>query len=448
MIKNNNKRKILLCILVSVLFLNIYPFSGLGFDSDATTIKANWLYVDVGDFVDYSQTSWENNLKVSSGGSDLKSFTNLGMVSANSSEILYKASAVFGYEVSVHSVVGFEDIFPGINREVRETYPFFKITRQSAWLSPITYSVSYFNIEKGDYHEHSYEGHIPITVGLRDTTSMQNNIQLNGQTFAMPEYIVDIMGARVELLRSGEIGEYTDEFEDLSGIENGTVNLQEFSDFAEVDHELVDFLNNRDLGFQKGKISEISESPTIQQKMLDGHQGGHEYPNPSPAKDKTFSFEIYAYIQPEVYEHVQYNEVCYAAINFDDWGWNIGYIEVVKGPVNRALPRRVVAIHTNNYFLHWDLEFEVEFHATVPSTAELTEAVLDDPYLQMGDFIWDTSLTGDYKVDIPLTYPPDIFSEFLGIIILIVVVIAGIYIFMKIGVPLLMFKLGQKSRKS
>ena len=61
--------------------------------------------------------------------------------------------------------------------------------------------------------------------------------------------------------------------------------------------------------------------------------------------------------------------------------------------------------------------------------------------------IWDTSIVGTYHVEVPLT-TGDILSDLLpwiALIIVIVFVILGIYVFIQVGMPLILLYAKAKS---
>ena len=139
---------------------------------------------------------------------------------------------------------------------------------------------------------------------------------------------------------------------------------------------------------------------------------------------------------------VQYNDIRGAEIKYWCWGLWEGDIDVITSPHTWTAPKRVVAVHTRNNFIHVDFTVDVEFYATIQSTAELTQSILADPYLKRGDMVWDTSFTGDYDVSVALGKRNfwellgldglfDIFGDIIMWIIIIAVAGIGAYIILK-----------------
>lgn len=332
-------------------------------------------------------------------------FENLGMISSSETEVLYKSRATFGFEVTAHTNVDFRSVYPNINLNKQHTEWFFSIQREYflSWATSV-HDVSWNTIELGDMREHDYDGSIPITIGIRDIIGNTGSITLNGQTFDTPAYTSDVIKTTVTNIRDGEVGGYVDRFTNVADVSEGEVSLQILEDdFSAAETAVVNWYNDKNLGWRAG---DIERGGTIQQSMIGGSQIGTEFTNIQSSSSYTFSLN--AQIKPEVYEFVQYNTITSAKIKYYAWGLWEGNIDPKFGPSTGIAKKRIVAVHTTNGFLHWEFEVDVEFYATIQSTAELTQAILNDPYLKAGDIMWDSTITGDYKVDVPLTTQDDI----------------------------------------
>jgi len=103
-----------------------------------------------------------------------------------------------------------------------------------------------------------------------------------------------------------------------------------------------------------------------------------------------------------------------------------------------------------NRYVHQEFNVEVNFLASMQFDPILGGVILEDPFVRAGDFVWDESLLGtsDYTI-VQYTPVQDFFDMLLTtalpIILVIIIIGVGIYVFMKIGMPLLMFRMGQKS---
>ncbi len=413
-------------------------------------MKANWLYVNAGTFDDSSPHSWENKITISTGGEDLLEFQNLGIVSYSDTQVIYKSRARFGFEATAYTSVGFRDQYPNINLDNKRIESFFRVARKTNFqYTSKQYNVEWREISLGTAREHQYTGTVPITVGIKDLTGNAGSLTLNGETFSIPEYTSDILQVKVVSLRDGEVGNYRDLFTNVNDVSEGSLTYKILSDdFSDSQKQVVAYLNENKIGWIPGNVI---KGQTLFQSVVDGSQVGSTFHNVNPAQTKFMVAPVYINLQPEIYEYVQYNKIRYADIRYivENIGiWPVyvahaGDIEILNGPATRTAQKRIIAINTKNPYLHWDFEAEVEFYATVQSTAELTQAILNDPYLKRGDMVWDTSFTGDYKVEQTFqtseifTIFDDLFGGILNFIIIIVIVGVSLYIFIQIGIPLI-----------
>ncbi|MFX1502032.1 MAG: hypothetical protein ACFFDH_13800 [Promethearchaeota archaeon] len=421
----------------------LIPYSFVDVQGYTPTIRADWLYITTGTFQDNSPHGYEKNIKISSGGIDLLSFENLGIISYSDDEVLYKARTEYGFEITAHTDSGFNDIYPYINLNKQFSEWFLKVSRKYCFDYETTdYNVKWNSIDLGPKNEHNYDGVIPVSVGIRDIIGNTGTISLNGQTFETPSYVADIVRTKVTSVRLGEVGGYEDQFI-MNDVSEGTVHFQELDDdFTASESKIIAYLNTANLGWTAGSIQ---RGQTLQQAVVGGAQTGTEYSNPTSSD--LYTFYLDTRLQPQVYEMVQYNTIRYAHVKYGaEWCWS-GLWEVLEGPAAKAAPKRITAVHVDNQVIHWEFEVIVDYYATVESTAELTQAILDDPFLYQGDMVWDVGFTGDYDVEVtPTRYSigdyfsglfGGLFGNFWTILIIIIVVGVVVYIFIKIGIPLI-----------
>ena len=426
------------------------------FDPETCVIRANWLHVGLGE-VDTGDLP-RNKIIFSSGGESLTEFENLGNFSITDEELLYKSRAKFEFGITVHTVVGIRNVLPDLDLNKYVKNLFFYVLRAKMYGNTEEYYyVEWNQLDYGDrINLFDYATFLPVTVGIKKLTGLNGSVTLNNHTYKTPTITGDILKVIVTNVTSGSIGNYTDTFEDISGIEEASVELVPLDDFSSDDQRIIDYYNNADLGWQAGPIE---EGGTITQSMASGGQPGVTFNNPNPRDDKMFTFNLHSVLAPGTYEYVQYNHIRQAGIVFWEWGFWAGHVDAVYGPVSKIVPRRVVGVHTNNYFVRWDFSVDVEFLATIPSTAEFSRLVLNDPYLVMGDWVWDSSIVGSYEVDIPLNpyYPDEFWEDLMGaifgalgpilsIFLVIIVIILGI-LMLFVWVPRLIAKSMRKKRK-
>ena len=415
-------------IIIQTLFvIPIYSNA----ETENLSITANWLSVQNDGFVDLTPNEYENDLFIELGGYDLHKFENKGLLFEDTTDetLVYGGIITLGFEMTALTTVDHEDMYPKINIDSKTTVPYFGLVRATLG-GAITslYSLSYREIDYGSvYVPHEYNGYIPLTVSMKNLTATSGSMTVDGTTLKTPEYVFDVMGVETDINRSDIIGEYEDRFIDINQITEGKVNFDVQTDLLPTQTKVVDYMNDAGIGWRAGSVE---EGQTIQQFTIYGEGGTH--PNPNPNIDKEFTFNVGMKLKPSAYEYVQYNDITKAGVLLWEWGFWSGNLDVQYGPTTSRL-KRVVAVHVVNYMIHWDYSVEVYVYATIPSTAELTQTVLDDPYLQMGDFVWDTSITGDYKVEVPITegaFLLAILPYLIGFIVIVVIILI-IYLYIK-----------------
>ena len=415
----------------SILFFTLILIPIVSIKGEATPIiESNWLYTELGAFQDKTPHSWENKIQFASGGYDLLSFENLGIVASTDELVVYKSAVQFGLEITANTYAGISDSFTGLDLAHDNGYTYFSVIHTGVFgihLSSQSYSVHWNSVEFDSFRNHNYDGVIPITVGIKDITSKSGAMALNGVLINFPEMKADVLQVKVQEVRPGVVGSYEDIFTDISGISEGKVELISFDEQLPGPTSLINYYNSQDLGFHVGNVM---KGMTYQNMEAGGSQKGATFDNVDPANNEAFTFNLFSLLTPEAYETVQYNTIKYAGILHDVF---TGFIVPTVGPATKVAPLRRVAVKTVNPFVHWDLTVEVEFYATIASTAKLTESILSDPFLERGDWVWDTSVVGDYEVQVIL---PNVLTEIImgiiiGIIVIVVIAAILLWIFFK-----------------
>ncbi len=415
-------------IIIQTLF--VIPIYGNA-ETTNLSISSNWLSVQTSGFVDLSPNKHENDLYTEIGGYDLIEFENLGLLLESTTDdlLVYGGKITFGFEMTALTTVDYSDMYPNINIDYKRTVPFFALVRAQLFASPVSlYSLSYREVNYGDtYVPHEYNGYIPLTVSMKELTMNTGSMTIGGETLDTPEFIFDVMGVDTKIIRSDVVGEYEDRFIDINNIDEGKVNFNIQTDLFPTQTKVVKYMNDAGIGWRAGSVE---EGQTLQRYIVYG--GGGTYQNTNPNIDKEFTFNVNMKLKPSAYEYVQYNDITKAGVLLWEWGFFSGNLDISYGPTTQRV-KRVVAVHVVNYMIHWDYSVDVLVYATIPSNAELTKTILSDPYLKFGDFIWDTSITGDYKVEVPITAGAFLLGilPWLIIIVVIVIIILVVYFYMK-----------------
>ncbi len=418
-----NKSLILLVSIVSILLIQTISFAphATAVSTSDAVITEDWMSVTKGTFVDTSPDSRENKLWSYVGGKDLLSFTNLGVsnTKTNDAVLVYEAEVILGFEMTMYTSAAFDNIYPNIDIDNTIKTPFFGVgfTRlyPLAWWTNV-YDVGYNDIVLGTKVDHDYTGSIPITVGFKTWTGKQP-LTVNGVKISTPYYSADISNVKTVNIRSGEVGGYEDVFVDSTGFREGTVDFTTSEDTPGDIMDTLEWLEGKNLGWTG---SEDTYNSGIQQSVITAPYGN--YDNAHPATNKEFSFSVPAQLRPEVYSIKNDIELRTAAIVFEQQLFGDWKLTVLSQPATRMI-KRTVGVRVINQFVHWDFTVKMIVYATVVNSAELSQSILDDPYLEMGDFIWDTGFVGVREVDVRVLDAPN------PLIWLVIAVVAGVVLF-------------------
>ena len=416
--------------IVSILLIqtiSITPLSTAISTSDAV-VTEDWMSVNEGTFVDTTPDSRENKLFSYVGGKDLISFKNLGVSNTKTTDeiLVYEAEVIFGFELTMYTFAAFDNIFPKIKIDNYVYEQFFSV--ETSMLYPArrwteTYDVGYIDVKLGEKVSHEYTGSIPITVGFKDWTG-KKPLTVNGVEISTPYYSADISHVKTVDIRGGEVGGYEDVFVDSTGFREGTVDFTKNEDASDETGKILDWLDSKNLGWTG---NEKTYNTGIQQSVPTAPPD--DYDNAHPATNKEFSFSVSAQLRPEVYAIKNDIELRTAAIWFHQEFWGDWFLTVMQSPETRMI-KRTVGVHVVNQFVHWDFTVKMIIYASVQNSAELSESRSLDPYLEMGDFIWDTGFVGVREVEVrPPSDPEDDWWIWL---IVILIVGVGAYIGYKI----------------
>jgi len=430
-----NKKNLLLGVFFSLIFIGILPNMVKASDTPVADpiVKANWLYINVAD-------DQYDNMVFSSGGEDLHSFRNLGIVSATEKEVLYKAEATFGFEITAHSSVSVRDAFPQLNPDRIITEPYLYVS--DVYIGSVQdrrYDAQWSDVYLGEMNAHDQLKYTPITVGIKPLTSTSGTIYVNGEAFSVPTYTFDVIQSNVNFLEKREIGVYDNTFVDVLQNQELEVSFTDLDDTSNENQMVINYLNSHDIGID---ATADPVGTRLSQKVLDASQEGSTFHNPNPAENELYTFNLYSRIAPEITKYTQ--PVKKTQVSLGVLHGLITELKVTYGPSTTYIPR-CVGVYIQNYYLHWKLTVDVELYATIPSTAELTETILHEPALELGNWVWSTSImSGDVNITLQTKDSLDIIwqvvNEFLWIIITIVLVAVGLYIFVRVGVPMIVRK--------
>lgn len=482
---------VLLIAIVPLSILAIIPYTPLVVPSRFGAIDYTWIAVSVDPFEDIHTNDGQGKFYVSKGGYQLYSFTNEGLIGYDNETgmLYYRASAVFRFGINAYTLAGVTDAFPNMELSARKTKDYVEIYKYpsiNVWcedpsdpydkfneLEIIHAKVNYRSIDfdknvadvfgepfkNVNFKAHDYDGVLPITVSLHEDFGTITELEVaKGLTLYNPKIIAEVKKVVVDVTRSDTVGDYSD------------IYMNEQTDFGEVSiYFPVDSDAALGSGTRKADVTQTIQDMDLGSKLGERKEGitvtcgvtGKDELRAEPVgvvfdnleTTSSYSFDLPLRIKPKFSYSSQDVSVRWAQIEWDyeDFIFNPAGVWVMEGPRTDVYPR-YSSVHATNRYVHQEFNVEMNFIASMQFDPKLGGVVLEDPFVISGDFIWDESLygTSDYTL---VQYTPvqdfmDTFVEtILPIILVIIIIGAGIYIFMKIGMPLLMFRMGQKSRE-
>lgn len=483
----DNKLLLIILLIASVPVISVLSaFSILAIPSRFGTVDYTWISISAGDFNDISTDDGQGRFFTSTGGAQLISFTNegyFGMVEQNGT-IFYRASAVFRVGVNAFTLADIYDMFPNMEVDTIKTSEYveiYKYPSENIYPPPeynnleiITACANYRTIDfdstienaEGQpftgiaFNEHDYWGSLPLTVSVQQDFGAFSDIQVSeGLTFSNPSLASEIKKVVVSTTREDVVGDYEDLY--LGGSESfGAVSL----DFPEVTNPSIGSGDRKELATQEiadlnlgCKFLDLEEELTVTppgktgQSFLAAEPVGVDWDNIQSTS--SFTFNVPMRIKPEVTYARQDVETRWARLlwDYEDAIFSYAGVWVDSGPISQV-SQRYPSVHVTNRYIHQEYDVEVNFIATMAFDPELGGHLLEDPFVMSGDFIWDESLfgTSDYTIT---QYTPvqdfidNFITSFLPMIIIILVSIVGLYIFIKIGIPLIRYNIKKKDRK-
>lgn len=467
------------------LSLAIFPLTTVVVPSRFGSIDYTWIAVSVDGIEDTHTGDGQGRFYMSKGGYQLVEFTNEGRIGVdiNTSTLLYGASAVFRFGINAYTLASITDAFPNINLNARESREYVEILKYPSiniWPPPkfnrlqtITANINYRTIDFDttvdevigepfsgvNLKVHDYDGVIPITVQLHEDFGTIDEMKIaEGLILFNPKIIAEVKKVIVDVTRSDTTGDYSD------------IYMNSKDKFGEVSVYFPDTtLPSLGEGDRKALVTQtiqdinlgVDLDPLVEGLTVLGGKTGQSFIKAEPVgtffdnlqSTPSYTFDLPMRIKPEISYASQDVNVRWAQLEWDyeDFWFNEADVWVMEGPKTDVYPR-YPSVHVSNRYIHQEFKVEVNFIASMQFDPELGGVILEDPFVIAGDFVWDESLMGTSDYTLTQYTPLQDFFDFLGtsvlpIIIIIIVAIVGIYIFMKIGMPLLMYRLGRKSRK-
>ena len=418
------------------------------------TITADHLSVRLGSFAPQVTMPKSNKLQIVQGGYDLVSFINLGRYSYDevSNQILYKAKARFEFELTAYTTASPHDVDPNFKVDNYVSREFLKVDKFSWIYDPnrkvTSYHIKYYEIDFSIKDKQEYSGYIPATIEIKNTIGFGGTRKIDGYTFTMPALEYDVMSVSVASLRQGIAGDKSDILIDFTGTREGKLKIYSATQET-ANKEVMDYINKKaNIGWKAGPTTDYI---TLQNWEVSGAQVGAVLDSIDPAKN---TYKIPIHLKPEISIKRQYNTITWASIWWDyvdTWLISPKGMGFYAGPSTIQVPR-TVAVKVVNHYIHYVFNVDMDLYMTVQPDHVLSSTELNDPFYALGDWVWDASVQGDVPTLAEDTVTWDLIGGVFNIIwtILIIIIVAiAIYLFARIGVPLLIrkFKKSKKRRR-
>lgn len=437
----------LLILIFSIFFLfsiQIIAFSSIrvvGNSDEYTeiigdqTIRYDWLTIEMAE---------DNNeyMKHNIGGLDLSGYENLGSSETGENTFEFTSKIEFGYEMNSYLSLDMDDVFPELDIDKMSEPVQYAHIREFPIYIPYPYldyygKFRYSYVDLGEHVDHDYNLVIPVTIGINPTFSALDGETINGITIKTSEYLHEVKVMTVVLAREGTCGDYNDLYTPQEEVSEGVSTTTLSDDIPTFSQQFViDHIEALDLGWKTGMTPEyVTSGITIQQWLTDSFTQGEDRTNTGTG-DLTYNYPIR--LQPEITKTRQRIDVRKTFFSYNPLG--IIYTQAIT----RFSVNRIISAHVKCPFVHLEYETTVYLICNVELDAEMYESALDDPFFRKGDWLWDPIIESWVPELIVLPTPfddlEDWWDKYGWIIITIIVLTAGIYIFVQVGMPLLLRK--------
>ena len=418
---------------------------------NSVTIDKSWLVVDTGNPTDTVSGDGSGCLSTAKGGKKLVSFEKIGSLEKDGEKVAWKAKAVFEYDVLAYSKVLPENTVAGSLQKQQSKqwllirkFPSVNVYPPPQYnnLEKITGNIRYNDLDYGgQMYSHHYSGHIPIELNIKQDFAGRT-FELNGYTIKNLKVYSEIRDVVVKGAETKNIAEYNDLFGDKENTKTdiGGVNVID-PDVGSGDKYKDVLKEMESLGMQsRTKLGEFTMSygGRSGQSMTDVETVGTTWSDKE--SDDTISFNMKYTVKPEITVKKEEVKFKYGEINWDyeDVLFSASSVKLDYSQMRSF--KRIESVHVYNKMVRNTFKVEVNFIAEGEMEGELGGDELEDPALDIGDFVWDPNFTGEGETTV--TDYESINVSLITNIIMMVVVIAVIalivYLLLKtLGVELI-----------
>ncbi len=398
------------------------------------TIRYDWLTITMAE---------DNNdyLRHNIGGIDLISYESLGSKESDENTLEFMSRIVFGYEINSYLALSLRDVFIGLETNKKSsmiTYATMKITtltKTAMHYGKFAYDYVYY----GSLNYRDYSHNIPMTIGINPTFSGLDGKIINGIPIKTSQFLYEVKVMDVVLAEEGFCGDYNDLYTTQPKLSGGVDTLTLTDELSYSQQVVVDKIESLNLGWETGMTSDyVTEGIIIQQWLVDSFTEREQRTNVGTEADLTYSYPIR--LAPEITHTEQRIDVRRGGF---DYNAVFNFFPTIYA-IDTFSIYRDISVHVRCPFVHIEYEATVYLICNVKLDAETYESALDDPFFRKGDWLWDPIITSYDPVIVvrptPFDDMEDWWDKWGWLVILVVISIAGIYLFIQIGMPLILKK--------
>ena len=438
-----------LILIISIFFLftiqiiAFIPIPVVGNSNDyfiipeGNTISYDWLTITM-------EEDDNDYLCHNIGGIDLIDYQSLGSSEAGvDNKLIFMSRIKFGYEINSYLVLSLRDVFPDLRTDMMSsftTYATIKLTTLTTTeMHYGKFRYNYVSLGTPNYHDHS--ANILMTIGINPTFSALDGKLIGGVPIKTSEYLHEVKTVKVVSAHDGTCGDYSDYYTGKDEVSGGVIT-ETFSKSLTLSQEaVINRIESMDLGWETGNTPEyVTSGITIQQSLLNAPAIGVAPTNPETGN---LNYRYPLRMAPEITYTKQRIDVKTGGFNYNEF-FGTFPPQFPPFPTASYSIDRIISGHVRCPFVHQEYEAIVYLLCSVELDAEIYESALQDPYFVKGDWLWDPIID---SWDPVITVPPTIWDEledwwdkYGWIIITIIVLTAGIYIFIQVGMPLILLK--------
>lgn len=441
--RQQNKALILIISIFFLFSIQIIAFSPIPVvgNSDGYTeivgdnvIRYDWLTFEMAE---------DNNeyMKHNMGGLDLISHENVKGKEVGNNTFEFMSIVKFGYEMNSYLSLDMDNVFPELDTDKMSSYKNYAEISVVDWTQSYTVygKFRYSYVELGEHVDHDYNLNIPVTIGINPLFSALDGEIINGITVKTSEYLYEVKSMKVVLARDGTCGDYNDIYTTQGELSKGGVDTATLSDVEQTLSQttVINKIKDLDLGYKTGVTPEYLFPKTIQEILHDSFTGV-EYRTNLGTGDLTYDYPIR--LQPEITRTRQRIDVRSGGFTYYPPSNVIAFVD----PIDSYEINRIISAHIKCPFVHTEYETNVYLLCNVELDAEMYESALDDPFFRKGDWIWDPIIESwdPVVVVLPTLFDDleDWWDKYGWLVITVIVLIAGLYIFVQVGMPLILKK--------